>query len=227
MNKEKKTVFTKSFFDFENVDLNNDKTVELYNRISKTGDDRSKIILAGIIVEWYLDRILKHLFVDYKILTDRSDFTFSFKISILKSLRLIPLNIIIMCDCVRKIRNEFAHNLNIDTINQTEKKFKDQIHQLYVENVENASKIDLIKKFESVYRLGSSHLRTYEKNIFLLREKIDDSNFEKELEKLNNERMFEYHQNLMEKEPIEIIEKGDNKIEVKYSKSFSVMKNKE
>ncbi|MHB0755461.1 hypothetical protein [Polaribacter sp. M15] len=226
MNNEKKTVFTKSLFDFENVDLNNDKTVELYNRISETGDDRSKIILAGIIVEWYLDRILKCLFIDYKILTKRSDFTFSVKISILKSLRLIPLNIIIMCDCVRKIRNEFAHNLNIDNINQTEKKFKDQIHQLYVKNVENTSDIDLIKKFESVYRLGSSHLRTYEKNIILLRERIDDPNFEKELDKLNNERMFEFHQKLMEKEPIEIIERGNNEIEMKYSKSFGVIKKK-
>lgn len=111
MNNDKKPIFENPFFDFENVDDNNDKTIELFDRISETGDDRSKIILAGIIVEWYLDRILKYLFVDYKNLSNRSDFTFSFKISILRSLRLIPLDIVIMCDCVRKIRNEFAHNL--------------------------------------------------------------------------------------------------------------------
>ncbi len=226
MNSEKKTIFTKSLFDFENIDSNNDKTIELYNRISETGDDRSKVILAGIIVEWHLDRILKNLFVDYKNLTDRSDFTFSFKISLLKSLRLIPLNIVTMCDCVRKIRNEFAHNLNIDNINQTEKKFKNQIHQLYVENVENTSENDLIKKFEGVYRLGSSYLRTYEKNVLMLREKIDDPNFEKELQNLNEKRMEKYHKKLIENEPIQIIERGNNQIEVKYSKSFSVIREK-
>ncbi|HBZ68107.1 MAG TPA: hypothetical protein DEO70_14835 [Bacteroidales bacterium] len=120
----KKTVFTISMFDFENVEDNNSKSWKNFERILKTGDDRSKTILAGIIIEHYLDRLLSLLFVDYKFLTERSDFTYSFKISLLKSLRIIPHSIITMCDCVRKVRNEFAHNFEIESINNISKRIK-------------------------------------------------------------------------------------------------------
>jgi len=218
-----KPVFTSSIFDFKQVNDNNDKTFELYNRIANTGDDRSKIILAGIIVEHYFDRVLKLLFIDYKNLTERSDFTFSFKIALLKSLRLIPNNIIVMCDCVRKVRNIFAHNFEIDSIKQIEKKVQNQIHQLYTESAPNKDD-ELINKFEVVYRLGSSYLRTYEINVKLLREKIDSPIFEKELQHINKQRMHEFHEELMRNGPIEIIDRGNGEIEERYSKSFGVIR---
>ena len=62
MNPEKKSVFTTPFFDFEIVEDNNRNAAELYFRIINSGDHRSRIILAGIIVESYLDRILKCFF---------------------------------------------------------------------------------------------------------------------------------------------------------------------
>jgi len=223
---ENKPVFTSSIFDFEQVDANNDKTFELYNRIANTGDDRSKIILAGIIVEFYFDRVLKLLFIDYKNLTERSDFTFSFKIALLKSLRLIPNNIIVMCDCVRKVRNIFAHNLEIDSLKQIENKVQNQVHQLYIESVSDKKDAELINKFEVVFRLGSSYLRTYEKNVKLLREKIDNPNFEKELQHLNKQRMHKFHEELMKNGPIEIIDRGNGEIEERYSKSFGVIRKK-
>jgi hypothetical protein len=226
MNSEKKPVFTVSILDFEKMDENNDKTHELFNRIANTGDDRSKIILAGIIVEFYLDRILKELFVDYKNLTERSDFTFSFKIALLKSLRLIPGNVITMCDCVRRVRNVFAHNLDIDDIDQADKSIKNQVHQLYITNNPEGRENSSIKKFEVVYRLGSGYLRTYEKNVKLLREKLDNPDFEKELQQLNEERMHDYHENLMKNGPIDIIDRGNGEIEERYSRSFSVIKTK-
>jgi len=225
MEKSDKPVFTSSMFDFENVDTNNNKTEELFNRIANSGDDRSKVILAGIIVEYYFDRILKLILVDFKALTDRSDFTFSLKIAILKSLRLIPNNIIFMCDCVRKVRNEFAHNLEIDSIENIDKKIKTRIHQLYIENSNQKEDISLIKEFESIYRLGSGNLRTYEQNVKLLREKIDDPNFEKELQNINQKRIFDFHEALIKNGPIKIIERG-NEIEEIYPKNLSIIKKK-
>ncbi len=53
-------------FDYDNVDTNNKRTLELYDRIAMTGDDRSKVILAAIIVEYYFDRILKLILVGLK-----------------------------------------------------------------------------------------------------------------------------------------------------------------
>jgi hypothetical protein len=224
-NSQKNTVFKTPMFDSENIEENNSKSWELFERISKTGDDRSKSILAGIIVEHYLDRILKLLFIDYKFLTDRSDFTYSFKISLLKSLRLIPHNIIIMCDCVRKVRNEFAHNLELENIQEIDLKIQKQVHQLYSEDSEKNKDIELIEKFKAVYTLGYSNLRAFEQNIRLLREKIDDPKFEEELSVLNSNRIFETYDKIIEKGPIKIIDRGDE-IEEVYPKALGVLKKK-
>lgn len=225
MEKIKKSVFESPMFDFENVDENNEAAFNEFERLSNTGDDRSKTILAGIIVEHYLDRLLKLLFIDYKVLTDRSDYTFSFKISILKSLRIIPFNILTTCDCVRKTRNEFAHNLTINTISEINKNIQNQIHQLFTENIKSQKELTLIDKFIYIYRNGYNSLRSYEQNIRLLREKIDDPNFENELHVVNNKRIHEMHEKLIARGPIRIIDKG-NKIESVYTDSFSVVRSK-
>ena len=133
MNQDKKPIFTTSLFDFENVEDNNQKSIKNYSRIVNTGDHRSRIILAGIIVESYFDRILKCFFIDYKNLSERSDFTFSFKISLLKSMRIIPNEIIVTCDLVRKVRNVFAHNFDVDLIDNIDPKLIKNINQLYRE----------------------------------------------------------------------------------------------
>lgn len=175
----RKTVFTESFFDFEIVSENNQKVNELQQRINNAQDDRSKIIFCGIIVEYYLDRILKCFFLDFKELSDRPDFTFSFKISLLKSMQFIPNEIIQMCDIVRRIRNEFAHNFDIDNINQLKPKLINTLNQIYLNQTKNKdSNIELFTKFKLVFNLGHSYLRTYEKNVKLLREKIDEPSFE-------------------------------------------------
>lgn len=221
----KKPVFESFMFDYKHVDENNSNTWIQFERLSESGDDRSKSILAGIIVEHHLDRLLKLLFIDYKFLTDRSDFTFSFKISILKSLRLIPDNIITMCDCIRKVRNEFAHNFEINKIDEVNKNLQNQILQLYVENTKINNELPLNKKFTSIYNLGSGGLRSFEQNIKLLREKIDDPSFQKELYNINEKRTDEFHKNLIAAGPIEIIDLG-HQIEERYPNGLGVIKKK-
>jgi len=224
MNQEKKTVFTSSLFDFEIIEDNNRKSIENYSRITNTGDDRSRIILAGIIIESYFDRILKCFFIDYKNLSDRSDFTFSFKISLLKSLRFIPNEIIIMCDVVRKVRNIFAHNFDIDKIEQIDSKLIKNINQLHREKTKRNINVSLIEKFHTIYSLGYSELRTYEKNIKLLRETIDNPNFENELQKINDERMYHFYEKIKSEGPIKIIDRGNGEIEEIYPYNYSIIK---
>ncbi|WP_454059261.1 hypothetical protein [Elizabethkingia ursingii] len=226
MSQEKKPIFTSSLFDFEMVEDNNKKTLENYDRIINTGDHRSRIILAGIIVESYFDRIIKCFFIDYKNLTDRSDFTFSFKISLLKSMRLIPNDIIVMCDLVRKVRNVFAHNFEIDHIEEIDIKLIKHINQLYKERTRKLEEKDLIDKFHAIYSIGYSELRTYEKNVKLLRETIDDPVFEKDLERINLQRMHIFHEKIKENGPIRVIDRGNGEIEEIYPYRLSVVKKK-
>ncbi|MDH6254200.1 hypothetical protein M2347_003927 [Chryseobacterium sp. H1D6B] len=227
MNQEKKTIFTSSLFDFENVEDNNQKSIENYSRIINTGDHRSRIVLAGIIVESYFDRLLKCFFIDYKNLSDRSDFTFSFKISLLKSMRIIPNEIIVLCDMIRKVRNIFAHNFEIDVIDDIDPKLVKNINQLYREKTKSKIEKELIEKFHSLYSLGYSELRAYEKNVKLLRETVDDENFEKDIQKINESRRHIFYENLRKGKPIKTIDRGNGEIEEVFSQGLSVIRKKQ
>jgi len=227
MNQEKKPIFSTPLFDFENVEDNNQKSIENYSRIINTGDHRSRIILAGIIVESYFDRILKCFFIDYKNLSDRSDFTFSFKISLLKSMRIIPNETIVMCDLVRKVRNVFAHNFEIDIIDDIDHKLVKNINQLYREKTKSKIEKELIEKFHSLYSLGYSELRTYEKNVKLLRETVDDVNFEKNIQKINEDRRHVFHENLRKEKPLKTIDKGNGEIEELFPHGLIVIRKKD
>ena len=223
---KKKPIFTTPFFDFEIVDENNNKAIQLYSRITKTKDDRSKVILAGIIVEYYLDRLLKCFFVDYKNLTDRTDYTFSLKISILKSMQLIPNEIVLMCDIVRKIRNTFAHNFDIDKIEHIDKKLITNLIQLYKTHINKNDEISLINMFNGIYNCGHGYLRSYEKNVKLLRKKIDSPDFEKELDNLNQKQMTLFYKKVQENNPTKVIDLGNGMIEEQYPYSFGIVKKK-
>lgn len=227
MNQDKKPIFTTSLFDFENVEDNNQKSIKNYSRIVNTGDHRSRIILAGIIVESYFDRILKCFFIDYKNLSERSDFTFSFKISLLKSMRIIPNEIIVTCDLVRKVRNVFAHNFDVDLIDNIDPKLIKNINQLYREKTKSTSEKELIEKFHSLYSLGYSELRTYEKNVKLLRETLDDENFEKNIQKINGERQHIFYENLKKEKAIKTIDRGNGEIEEVFPQGLTVIKKKD
>jgi len=226
MSQEKKTVFTSPLFDFEIVEDNNKKTLENYSRIINTGDHRSRVILAGIIVESYFDRILKCFFIDYKNLSDRSDFTFSFKISLLKSLRLIPNEIIISCDLIRKIRNVFAHNFEINNIEELDIKLIKHINQLYQQRNQRPEEKKLIDKFHAIYSIGYSELRSYEKNIKLLREAIDNPDFEKNLQTMNLQRMDDFHEKVKANGPIKTVDRGNGEIEEIYTNRLRIIKKK-
>lgn len=223
---QKKTVFTKSLFDFEKVEENNNEVIGLHKRINDAKDERSIVIFCSLISEYYLDKILKCFFINYKELESRSDYTFSFKISLLKSLNFIPSEIIQMIDIVRKIRNKFAHELLIEKISDLNRNLTVPLTQIYKkEHFAKKGEVEYLEMFKAIFTFGYSYLRTYEKNFKLLREKIESEEFQMEMEKLNNERMNNYHDEIVKKGPLEIIEKGDQIIE-RYSNSYSIIRNK-
>ena len=140
---------------------------------------------------------------------------------------MIPNNIILRCDMVRKVRNIFAHNFEIDKIEQIDTKLIKSISQLYKERIQKDENKELIDKFHAIYKFGYSELRTFEKNIKLLREKIDDPNLEKELRRINDERRHTFQEEVIKKGPLRVIDKGNGEIEEIYPHHISVIKNKD
>ncbi len=206
--------FKQPFFDFYDTLNNNLEVPELFKKVEASGDHRSLTLITALIIEHNLDRLLNGLFPSYKILTDRQDMTFSLKTDILKALKLIPSHILSCADILRGIRNEFAHNLEIDHIEKISSGKKSTLEQLYKSLYGKEEKdLTLEKMFNGISFLAITGIRNFEQNVKLLREKIDDPNFIEELSKVSLERFNKVVEEISKEEPIEI--KQENGLTIK------------
>ncbi len=97
---------------FKDIQEKLDSYLEKY---TKTSDDRALAIIGALSVENELDNFLATWIEGYKHIASNKDLTFSFKIDLAISLKLIPRKILNAIEPIRKIRNIFAHHLDIDT----------------------------------------------------------------------------------------------------------------
>ena len=96
--------------------------------IAELKDDRLYALVADLLAENAIDGYLSELMPRYKQeLADKKDFTFSLKIAVARELRLSPAKFFKGADVLRKIRNEFAHNLEIKTFEALKPELIDEI----------------------------------------------------------------------------------------------------
>lgn len=86
--------------------------------LDKTYDNRAFSIICALIIEDELDNFLTSWIKNYNYLKNNKDLTLSFKVDLAISLKLIPIKILNAIEPIRKIRNIFAHNINISTFKQ-------------------------------------------------------------------------------------------------------------
>lgn len=87
----------------------------LFSKTAGLKDDRLLALVTALIVEDRLDAALSSFLPRYRRLTSASDFTFSMKIALAEALAQIPPKILSAATVIRKIRNEFAHHLEIES----------------------------------------------------------------------------------------------------------------
>jgi len=76
-------------------------------------NDRAFILVSAVALEYKISILLKSLLPSIASLEDNREFTFSFKINLLKSFDLYNAKVIEYVHLIRKIRNDFAHDLAI------------------------------------------------------------------------------------------------------------------
>ncbi len=162
----------------------------IVNRYSDVKDDRLLALIGHLIVENELDNFLSIWIPKYNNLKKERDFTFNLKIELAKSLRLIPIHILNSIHPIRKIRNIFAHDLNIDKFKQARKKSPKDF-----EKFDNMTKSfadipdeynDFIK-FKYMFLAISMILSAYSEQLKIVRDYItNDENLNKILSKDNH-----------------------------------------
>jgi hypothetical protein len=171
------SVFYQPFFDFRTGIEVRQEMPDLFGKAEKSGDERSYVLVNALIIEYYLDRLLKAIFPKFNKLTKRQEITFSVKILLVESLDFIPYHIIQCCDCVKGIRNQFAHNLKINNIEEISEDRKQFLKQLYSFIWGDCEKETTKELFRSISFMAINGLSAYEPNIKFLRKKIDTPEF--------------------------------------------------
>jgi hypothetical protein len=93
----------------EGFDASMDKLVEIEH-------DRALVLTGSLIVENRLEEVLLALMPGFSKIREDTKFTFSIWIDILEAMCVLPKRILKCVNLIRKIRNAFAHGLNIDSL---------------------------------------------------------------------------------------------------------------
>lgn len=197
VNYSSNSILKQPFLELIDIGKWNEEMEPFYKRVNKTKDERAFVILMTLVVEFHIDAIFKVFFPKSKDLLENISFTLSLKISVLKSLNLLPDQIFKFIDLIRKIRNEFAHRIEIDSIKQlnTSQKGKKLIQQLnklcddYSESMTYSkySPDNLREKFKDISNIVNNALREYEPSVLLIRNEIEKKEF---LDKILKENEF-------------------------------------
>lgn len=175
-----------------------DELPSLFQKVSGLDDDRLIAIVTALLVEGRIDRLLGTFLPRYSRLTEATDFTFSMKINLLESLALIPPTITKAAHCLRKIRNEFAHDLDKINLENLPNKIINPLKTLRDEiyrgkEAPHPGERPLKEVFRQVTFFCTVGLDAYVVNVCRLRSEIDKPDFVEHLaglvEKENQENV--------------------------------------
>lgn len=187
-------LFPQQFDLWEKSDWNDDLP-PFFKRLNKIEDDRSFIILATSVLEYQIDRFLKAFIPKHQILVnDKTNLVT--KINIIRAFNLIPEHFPDMLDVLRNIRNDFAHNLKIDSFENENESEKLPLHIGEMRRFWNTFQKDMCYwtegkplrlMFKDIWRVCLEGLRVYESNIRLFRQETEKKEFINHLNKLSKE----------------------------------------
>jgi hypothetical protein len=158
----------------------------LSKRLRSVVDDRAFVILSGLSIEFCVDENLKVWLPRYAALGLSNDdhFMFSAKIKLLDAFQLVPQYLIRAAHCIRKIRNEFAHKIALEHLEELDAKIIESLRRV-VQEVVDDNKVVKASSVRELFDFLTSHvsmgLLAYRQNLQFLRMDIESPGYLKGL----------------------------------------------
>lgn len=138
--------------------MNGPPEAELQARIDKTMDqvkalneDRLLVLVGALLVENAVDELLAAIMPGYKSVRGNRDVTFAVRIELGRALQLCPSRFFANAHVVREVRNDFAHDLSVDTFAKLRpgrvQSMRDALSKFNVRDVAGKSDADVFKTF--------------------------------------------------------------------------------
>jgi hypothetical protein len=205
---------------------------ELFKKTEALKDDRLLAIVSALIVEGRLDAALNSFLPRYSRLTDATDFTFSMKIALAESLALIPTRLLSAASIIRKVRNEFAHNLEIELLANLKpsliadmKNLRAAVYGVFGDS-ERKPKPTILEEYKALAFFCVAGLDAYRSNLEYLRKHIENPDFVDSLFKKSTDENLAEMQAVLAEKPISVEIRDGHTIE-KYGKGVVQIRAKE
>lgn len=152
---------------------------EMWAHYKEIADDRLLVVVAALCVEESVNALLQAIAPHFDQCLEDTDFTFSLRIRVARTLRLIPSRILTNCDLVRQIRNEFAHHLDVRAFGQLDPKKHLQKLLPYVAAFSTAPRdaSNHSQLFRDLVGFTLAALEAYTQQVTLLRKYLDTVGF--------------------------------------------------
>jgi hypothetical protein len=184
---------------------------DLFRKLEGINDDRLTAIVTGLIVEDRIDHLLTRFLPRYNRLADAEQCTFSMKIRLLEALNFVPARITAMADCLRQVRNEFAHDLTKTAFEHLPKRILDRLAGLRDDVClrSDGPAPSISHAFHNLRFFCVVSLDIYSVNVQALREAITDPDFLEGLQRTIRERGEAQLQEIVSKPPISVEHQGN------------------
>jgi hypothetical protein len=147
---------------------------ELWVHYRDVKDDRLLALISGLCIESSVDLLLEAIAPDFTKYREDLDFSFSVKIKMARSLKLLPARFLTYCDLARQIRNEFAHHLEYRTFDNLDARHLAKIVP-YVNSFlrRNTESPDYPTLYRELVGLTLTALQIYTIHVFHLRKFLE------------------------------------------------------
>jgi hypothetical protein len=187
---------------------------ELLQKALKVDDDRFEAVVTALVVENRIDACHEAFLPRYKQLGD--NFGFLAKIRLMEALNFVPQHLLTSADLIRRVRNKFAHRLDIEQFDTLPAELKTElirIHSNFRPGIILKEEQSLRSRFKQLASLTIAGLDAYSQNIATLRAHISDVKVIADLYKQVEEETNSKLRSLLETKPESVEYRDGLKIE--------------
>lgn len=151
-----------------------DTIIEILKNVGGIKEDRLLVLVGSLLVENAIDNYLSAILPDFESLRIRSFFV---KINLANSLRLSPSNFFSCAHRIREVRNDFVHDLSIDSFDKLLPKRIDSLSSNLRSFDPSANLISASDIFRNVIIFLTMGLQLYATHVRLLNDFIRSDEF--------------------------------------------------
>ena len=158
------------FFDKDMVDSLINKYYRLSQDLPGKEHERLMALEGAMLVENALSEFLIACSPGFEALHKRGELTFFQKIRVGRALQYCPSKIMDSADCIRKIRNEFAHNIKEHSFSILNKKLHNAMDSNLLHFIGKAEYNNLQDKYLTLVRFTCGALISYRSHVIIHRQ---------------------------------------------------------